>query len=55
MCAGMLLHLLILLVRSKGMLFPVTEGKDTKRCFQMELSRQLNKLLTTTFVQLQEC
>ena len=55
---GMLLHLLILLVRSKGMLFLVTEKTDSKRFFQIELSEHgtvVNKLLTTTSVQLQEC
>ena len=40
MCASMLVDLLILFVRNKGMLFPLTEGKDSNWCFQMELNRQ---------------
>ena len=55
---GMLLHLLIVLVRRKGMLFPVRERTDSYRCFQMKLSQHgtvVNKLLTTSSVQLQEC
>ena len=57
MSAGMLLDPLILLVRSKKMLFPVTGGKDSNEHFHVELSHQstvVNELLSTTSVQLQE-